>query len=55
MLVTIEINKTSKANTWYHAIFHSEFTHIHKTKALAYTNFVGFLGQSPLSYKRRKK
>lgn len=54
MLGTIEINKTSKANTWCHTIFYSEFTHIHKTKALASTNLIGFLGQSPLSYKRKK-
>lgn len=54
MLGTIEINKTSEANMWWHAIFHSEFTQVHKTKALANTNFIGFLWQSPLLYKRRK-
>lgn len=43
MLGKIEINKTSKANTWCCAIFHSEFAHIHKTEMLANTDFIGFL------------
>lgn len=43
MLGTIEINKTSKENIWSCAIFHSEFAHIHKTKTLTNTDFIGFL------------